>query len=78
MHFLHDSDNKTELFVFITSKIAELTFQPGKDVYITSGESVVLVGSGNPSRLECYHEEADTRIVAHIVHTLKRVLKCEL
>ena len=33
------------------------------EAYITSGESVVSVGSGNPGMLECNHEEADTRIV---------------
>ena len=27
-----------------------------------------VVGSGNPNMLECNHEEADTRVVVHIVH----------
>ena len=75
MDFLRDSKNKKELFAFITSKVAEFTFQPGKAVYITSGESVVSVGSGNPGMLECNHEEADTRIVVHIVHALQQGMK---
>ena len=62
MDFLHDPDNKRELFSFITTEIAEFTFQPGKVVYVTSGESVVPVGSG-PEMLECSHEEADTSIL---------------
>ena len=44
MDFLRDSENKKELFAYITSKVAEFTFQLGKAVYITSGESVVSVG----------------------------------
>ena len=75
MDFLRDSENKKELFAFITSKVAEFTFQPGKAVYITSGEYVVSVGSGNPGMLECNHEEADTRIVVHIVHALQQGMK---
>ena len=32
------------------------------------------VGSGNPGMLECNHEEADTRIVVHIVQQgMKRI-----
>ena len=44
MDFLHDPNNKNELFVFITSKVTEFTFQPNKAVYIyiTAGESVYL------------------------------------
>ncbi len=75
MDFLGDSDNKKELFAFITSKVAEFTFQPGKAVYITSGESVVSVGSGISNMLECNHEEADTRIVVQIVHALQQGMK---
>ena len=75
MDFLCDSEIKKELFAFITSKVAEFTFQLGKAVYITSGESVVSVWSGNPGMLECNHEEADTRIVVHIVHALQQGMK---
>ncbi len=39
MDFLRDSDNKKELFAFITSKVAEFTFQPGKAVYIKLQEN---------------------------------------
>ena len=75
MDLLRDSENKKELFAFITSKVAEFTFQLGKAVYITSGESVESVGSGNPGMLECNHQEADTRIVVHIVHALQQGMK---
>ena len=64
MDFLRDPENKKELFAFITSKVTKFKFQPGKAVYITSGESVLSVGLGMP---ECNHEEADTRIVVHCI-----------
>jgi hypothetical protein len=36
-------------------------------VYVTSAESVIVSGSPIP---DCNHEEADTRIVVHILHAL--------
>ena len=59
----------------LLSSHPKFTFQLGKAVYITSGESVVSVGSGNPGMLEYNHEEADTRIVVHIVHALQQGIK---
>ena len=37
MQFLRDSSNKTELFQFLTSKVAAFKFPANKRVYITSG-----------------------------------------
>lgn len=37
MQFLRDPNNKTELFQFLTSKVAAFSFQTEKSVYITSG-----------------------------------------
>ena len=52
MDFLHDPNNKNELFVFITYKVAEFTFQPNKAGYIAAGESItVSLGSGKPDML---------------------------
>ena len=48
MNFLHDPDNKKELFAFLTSKVAVCTFPLSKAIYITSGESVATVGINNP------------------------------
>ena len=75
MDFLRDPENKKELFAFITSRVAELTIQLGKAVYITSGRDVVTVGSGHPCMLECSREEADKRIVVHTVHALQQGIK---
>ena len=75
MDFLRDPENKKELLAFIASRVAELTIQLGKAVYITSGRDVMTVGSGYPNMLEYSHEEADTRIVVHIVHALQQGIK---
>ena len=37
--FLHDPSKKTELFSFLTSKVAKSNLPPNKAVYVTSGES---------------------------------------
>lgn len=67
MDFLRDPTNKKELFAFLTCKVTAFTFPPNKAVYITSGESVVSVGSlNNPAMLESNHEEANTRVIVHI------------
>ena len=70
MDFLRDSSNKTELFDFLTTKVTNYTFPQGKSVYITAAESVVAVPSTNPMP-NCNHEEADTRIVVHVLHALQ-------
>ena len=35
----------------------------------------MTVGSGHPCMLECSHEEADSRIVVHIVHALQQGMR---
>ena len=65
--------NKTELFDFLTEKVATCKFSVGKQVYITSdelssslllyhyvGKNVVCKGSDQLMPL-CSHEEADSR-----------------
>ena len=71
MDFLRDPKNKVELFAFLTSRVSEFAFPPSKSVYITSGTSVVSTGERNCQMSVCNHEEADTRIVVHIVHALE-------
>ena len=71
--FLHDSSNKKELFDFLTYKVANFVFPEGKAVYITSEESVLTVCSSSPMP-NCNHEEADTRIVVHVLHAFQQGL----
>ena len=70
MDFLRDSMNKKELFAFLTSKVEQFNCPPAKAVYVTSGQSVVSIGSNTPMQ-HCNHEEADTRVVVHILHALE-------
>ena len=73
MDFLRDSSNKTELFSFLTSKVVQFNFPPEKAVHITFGESVISLGLC--SKPNCNHEEADTRIVVHLLHDLEHGMK---
>ena len=73
--FLHDPSNKKEFFTFLMSKVYESTFPPTKAVYATLGETVVSVGNNNPAMSSCNHEEADTRLVVHILHALEQGVK---
>jgi hypothetical protein len=80
--FLHEKENKQELFKFLTQKVMETTF-PDKLVLSTYAEEVVITGSEyvslnstketvvdtkeQTSNLSpCDHVEADTRIVHHL------------
>ena len=69
MDFLRDSVNKKELFAFLTSKVAQFSWPPDKAVYVTSEQGVVSIGD-NSAMQNCNHEEADTRIVVHVLHAL--------
>ncbi len=75
MDFLRDPNNKKELFAFLTSKCADFTFPPDKAVYITSGEAVVSLGLNSTAMPDCNHEEADTRIVVHLLHALEHGMR---
>ena len=68
--FLRDPTNKVELFQFLTEKIVSTTFPDGKQVFATSGASVVCSGTDH-SMPPCDHEEADTRIVFHLQDALE-------
>ena len=72
MDFLRNPSNKDELFAFLTSKIAHFVFPPSKAVYVTSGQSVI---SARSNMMNCNYEEADTRIVVHILHALHQGMK---
>ena len=71
MDFLRNPLNKKELLAFLTSKVEELKLPPAKATYVTSGQAVVSIGASTPMK-NCNHEEADTRVVVHIVHALEQ------
>ena len=50
---------------------ALLPHNSNKAVYVTSGQSVINVATSS-GMMNCNHEEADTRIVVHILHALNQ------
>ena len=67
--------NGKQLFTFLTSKVLGFTFTAIQAVYAALTETVVSVGNNNPVMTNSNHEEADTRLVQHILHVLEWVLK---
>ena len=63
------SVRQSELFAFLTSKVAQFSWPPDKAVYVTPEQGVVSIGD-NSAMQNCNHEEADTRIVVHVLHAL--------
>ena len=66
--FLRDSRNKTELFNFLASRLAECTSE--KLIVSTKGTEVVSNNTNTDlsSLYPCAQEEADTRIMLHAIH----------
>ena len=69
-NFLKLPENKVELFNFLTETAVSSLELPASNLYITSGDIVQHVGPGNDMTEKCDHEEADTRIVLHVMHAL--------
>ena len=63
--FLRIDDNKTELFSFLASNIADI--DTNKHIITTQGTGVICSNRQDVSALApCTHEEADTRIFLHL------------
>ena len=66
--FLQNSENKQQLFSFLSHKLASMECVEGKQVIVTTGTSVA---PASINRMQpCNHEEADTRMVVHLVDAL--------
>ena len=74
LNFLRDPNNKTKLFAFLTKVASEKLSLEGKEIYITSDESVVSL-CPSTSMPDCTHEEADTRIMVHVIDAIRKGLK---
>ena len=70
MGFLRNEKNKQELFEFLSTKIADFYRSHSKEVFVTQGQRV-LTNKINQEMPLCDHEEADTRVVVHVVNALK-------
>ena len=61
---MRDNDNKTELFIFLADKIAQMSAR--NKVIVTKDDDAVSNQTINMEDLvPCSHEEADTRIFIH-------------
>ena len=67
--FLRVDDNKTELFSLLAQQAVTLSIEEGKELYSTCGERVLTSANRTDmSSLEpCNHEEADTRLLIHVL-----------
>jgi hypothetical protein len=68
--FLRVDENKAELYSFLTKCVANLAI-PGKELYSTQNSFVMCAHECDfgPDLAPCDHEEADTRLFLHAVHT---------
>ena len=72
--FIRDEGNKQELFQFLSPKISSFNYPEGKEVFATSDVNVLTKGSRH--NMSPYgHEEADTRLLFHLVHVHVDALK---
>jgi hypothetical protein len=69
MNFLRESSNKRDLFDFLSLRVESHQFPTNKSVYITKKEYVLTSSSNKMPK--CTHEEADTRIMVHLIHALE-------
>ena len=74
MDYMRDPMNKQKLFDILTFKVEEFNWPSTKAVYVTSGE-VVLYKDSSIAMQNCNHEEANTRIVVHVMHALQHGAK---
>ena len=65
-NFMRDNDNKTELFIFLADKVAQMSAR--NKVIVTKEDDAVSTQTINMEELvPCSHEEADTRICNKVV-----------
>ena len=69
--FLRDDNNKKDLFDFLSGKLSSFEYPVGKEVYVTSGTEVLSKGTDQQMHT-CDHEEADTRLLIHIVDAIQK------
>jgi len=74
MDFLRYPVNKKELFAFLASKAEDFNWPTGKALCVTCGQVVLSIASSSPMS-NCNQEEADTRVVVHLLHALQHEAK---
>jgi len=68
---LRSESNKKERFDFLYKKVTSFDYPDGKEVYITFGTKVL--SNGVYYEMEaCDHEEADTRLLVHVIDAAEK------
>ena len=66
--------NKQELFKFLSNKVASFAYPADKEGFVTQGTTVT--GNMTTHYMDAMapydHEEADTRLIIHLIDALKR------
>jgi len=71
---MRDSDNKTELFIFLADKIEQMSAR--SKVIVTKEDDAVSTQTINMEELvPCSHDEADTQLFVHAIHAARHVSK---
>ena len=73
-NFWLDSTNNTELFDYLSQVVENHNFPEGKSFFITKGQEVISKNT-NHKMETCTHEEANTRIMVHILHAIQQGAK---
>ena len=66
--FLHDTVNKESLNKFLAEAITAHSYGRGKTVFVTHEGNVL--SNTSTAMGDCNHEEADTRMLVHVEHSL--------
>ena len=67
--FLRDEINKQDLFEFFSQKIVSANYSDGTETFVTSGMRVLTKGTAR-QMMSSDHEEADTRLLVHMIDSL--------
>jgi hypothetical protein len=69
---LKDSENKEELNYLLATTGSNLPIPTSKDLFFTSSSAVIHVGSKIDMEDQCNHEEADSRIMVHLMNAIQQ------
>ena len=67
---MHDPANKQELFPFLSNKLANADCPHDEEIVVTSGVTSIVRGAIR-YMTQCDHEEADTRMLIHLLEALR-------
>ncbi|KAG7168383.1 hypothetical protein Hamer_G002412 [Homarus americanus] len=72
-NFLCNSDNKEELFSFLSEQVMQLVVKESKQLVVTGKKQVLTVPprKDTANLAPCKHEEADTRMMVHAADALE-------